>query len=209
MAVARPTSDISIGAWRDQSGGFIDLFAAIGEASLNLATYAQVVSTPLAGDPDLPATFGLSTAPTLGSGERFRVWLYASAAYSSGAARHLRLELLDGGTVRDSATISVSNASPARFGYTVAAGLTSLSSPQLRLSLMHDGTLWQALVYQAILGSVFSHLAPGPGGVPQLQTAESGSCLAMGSGGVPVVLGSTEDETNLVMSTDGVPKGHG
>lgn len=209
MAISRPSSDVSIGAWTDQSGGTSNLYTSINETTLDLTHWVQVVSAPLSGDPDLPATFQLTAAAPLAAGEAYRIALYADASYASGLARPLFVELLDGVTVKDSTTFSVNNSAVVLLSYVVSSAITSISSPRLRFTLRHDGTDWRADVYQAFLGIVYAHPVLATDGWNQVELAAAGGFLSIAADGWPVTKSGTEDETGAVLASDGWLQTHG
>lgn len=161
---AYPTSDISIGVWeRSPAGG--SLASAIDETSLT-SDHCHAVSLPLAGDPDLPYTFGLGllSDPGIDSGHVFDIWLGVTGFTSGKSAK---LELFNGGdlsTALASAIFTVFDSSPTQFTLslttTEAAGISNYSNLAGRVTLLSDTTEWGLQLYMARFGvpKMFLHI---------------------------------------------------
>jgi len=209
MAIGRPNSDlVNLDGWTNETGATSPLFSSINEATLNLSNWISVISYAVSPAPTRAVTFTLSTPTALGAGESYLMSCYAAAAYSSGGARIVTWELLEGLTVLETVGMSVTSAGPAQFTRVVTASIGDITNLRYRFTHPDDGTIFSVTVYQAELRAVYPHLDLSTP-EPRLVAANSGSFLSLGATSpVPVLQAGSEDGTGLVIDSV-VPRVHG
>ncbi len=208
MATAYPNADlINTEPWTDQSGGTFAIYSSIDEPTPNFTDYIKVSNFPFGTLANRPVTIGLSTPSTLGTGDSYYMSCWADAAYSTGGARIVTWELLQGTTTLESLALNVVNTSIINFTRLVSATVTDPTQLRYRWTFQSDNTIWTAHVYQAQLSVIYNHLDIGS--PAKLVSAGSGSYLSLQpNSAVPSVVLGLEDGTGLVC--DGVaPRLHG
>lgn len=165
MPYLRPSADVNVGVWETQSGSQFNVFESIDEDVLNTSDFAVAVAEPLAGDLAMPYTFGFQSAtkPSFNHGHLLEVWV--SGFFSGSAA--LRVELLDGTTVRSTAefflsasgNVELKQLAPTEGEIAAIGAYTNLRG---RVTLLPNGTQWQLVLYKASFWWGFAHLDYNP-----------------------------------------------